>query len=81
VRIRTPGGVGGVTGAILSPRPDFGRTIQIRNNFVLFVKIIMGHGFVALRRLGDFMGVAFNKNVEKKQLYCSFQFPHAAKLR
>jgi hypothetical protein len=36
------------------------RTIQIRNNFVLFVKIVMGHRIVDLGRLDGFMGVAFD---------------------
>ena len=36
-----------------------GRTIQIRNNFVLFVKNTMGHRFVGLGRLDCFMAVAF----------------------
>jgi hypothetical protein len=38
----------------------FGRTIQIRNNFVLFVKIVMGHRIVDLGQLDGFMGVAFD---------------------
>jgi hypothetical protein len=38
---------------------EVGRTIQIRNNFVLFVKIVMGHRIVDLGQLDGFMGVAF----------------------
>jgi len=38
----------------------FGITIQIRNNFVLFVKIVMGHRIVDLGQLDGFMGVAFD---------------------
>lgn len=38
------------------------RTIQIRNNFVLFVNNTMGHRFVDLERLDRFMGVAFHPN-------------------
>ena len=35
----------------------------MRNNFVLLVKIIIGHRFVALERVDCFTGVAFNQNV------------------
>jgi hypothetical protein len=37
-------------------------TVQIRNNFVLFVKNTMGHRFVDLGRLDEFMDVAFHPN-------------------
>ncbi len=38
-------------------------TIQIRNNFVLFVKIVMGHRIVDLGQLDGFMGVAFDTSL------------------
>jgi hypothetical protein len=42
---------------------EVGRTIQIRNNFGLFVKIVMGHRIVDLGQLDGFMSVAFDASL------------------
>ena len=55
-------------------------TIRMKNNFILFVKIIIGHRIIALRRHAGTLGVALIRNVEQKQLHCSFEFLRAVKL-
>ncbi len=52
--------------------PILSRTIQMRNNFVLFVKIAMSHRFVGLERPGCFVGVVFERLLRQKQHDCVF---------